>query len=68
MPSFNPFRLWGSRGVAAKDGLVNLFGTEAAGTANHNPVTILFPIQDRARSDAELSANIHRNRNLSLRG
>src|ERR1035441_9874625 len=43
-------------------------GTEAAGTADNDPAAIFFPFQDGARADAELSANVHGDGNLPLRG
>ena len=47
---------------------MDVLGTEAAGTADNDPVTILLPFEDGARADAELSANVHGDRDLPLRG
>ena len=51
-----------------EDGPMHLLRRVAAGTADHDFVTLVVPLQYRTRTDAQLPANPGGNRDLALRG
>jgi hypothetical protein len=47
--------------AVSEQGMMNVFGTELAGTADNNPPLILFPFKYGARADSEFPANLEWN-------
>jgi len=66
MPSFRSATVRGRWFPAAEHGIVNIGRTESRGAADDDRVTFLFPLQNRAGTDAEFSPDIHGYGDLSL--